>query len=212
MQVGLLQPVARLLDRGLLGAAVDMRREHADQRVAGRDHQRVVLRHQHVLEHRHAGEQADVLERARDARLLRHQVVRHALEQEQRAVAVAQAAGAALGQRLDLVPDRAVAVRERDAPLGRLVEAGDAVEHRGLAGAVRADQRGDVAAAPPRTKGRRSRRGRRSAWRDARRAGPVRVAALIRGLPSRTSRGWCGAPCRRPTARACRPGRAASRS
>ena len=29
---------------------------------------------------------------------------------------------------------------------GRLVEAGDAVEHRGLAGAVRADQRGDLAA------------------------------------------------------------------
>ena len=33
-----------------------------------------------------------------------------------------------------------------DAAFGRLVEAGDAVEHRGLAGAVRADQRGDVAA------------------------------------------------------------------
>src|SRR5215468_507871 len=29
---------------------------------------------------------------------------------------------------------------------GRLVEAGDAVEHGGLAGAVRADQRGDLAA------------------------------------------------------------------
>src|SRR5215203_2761510 len=28
----------------------------------------------------------------------------------------------------------------------RLVEAGDAVEHRGLAGAVRSDERGDVAA------------------------------------------------------------------
>ena len=37
--------------------------------------------------------------------------------------------------------------REREPPFGRLVEAGDAVEHRRLAGAVRADQRGDVAAA-----------------------------------------------------------------
>ena len=35
---------------------------------------------------------------------------------------------------------------ERQAPFGRLVEAGDAVEDRRLAGAVRADQRGDVAA------------------------------------------------------------------
>ena len=38
-------------------------------------------------------------------------------------------------------------MRERDPALGRLVEAGDAVEHRRLAGAVRPDQRGDVAAA-----------------------------------------------------------------
>ena len=36
---------------------------------------------------------------------------------------------------------------ERKAPLGRLVEAGDAIEDRRLARAVRADQRGDVAAA-----------------------------------------------------------------
>jgi hypothetical protein len=162
-----------------------MRGEHADQRIAGRDHQGIVLRHQHVLEHRHAGEQADVLERARDARLLRHQIVRHALEQEQRSVLAAQAARAAVGQRVDLVQIAPRRARARCA-LGRLVEAGDAVEHRGLAGAVRADQRGDVAAARPRTKDRRP--------RPARRKRIVRVfdaqnrgACLIRGLPSRTS-------------------------
>jgi hypothetical protein len=33
---------------------------------------------------------------------------------------------------------------ERDLAFGGLVEAGDAVEHRGLAGAVGADQRGDL--------------------------------------------------------------------
>src|SRR5438128_9097679 len=40
----------------------------------------------------------------------------------------------------------AVIMPEPDAAAAWLVEAGDAVEHRGLAGAVRADQRGDVAA------------------------------------------------------------------
>jgi hypothetical protein len=35
---------------------------------------------------------------------------------------------------------------QRDHAFGRLVEAGDAVEHRRLAGAVGADQRGDLAA------------------------------------------------------------------
>ena len=49
-----------------------------------------MLRDQQVLEHRHAGEQADVLEGAGDARLLRDLIVRHALEQEQRAVAASQ--------------------------------------------------------------------------------------------------------------------------
>ncbi len=41
----------------------------------------------------------------------------------------------------------AVGMGELHQPFGRLVEAGDAVEHRGLAGAVRPDQRGDVVAA-----------------------------------------------------------------
>ena len=75
-------------------------------------------------------------------------MVGHALEQEELAV---RRRGAprplACGGGLDVVPcvDNAVA-GEREPPFGRLVEAGDAVEHRGLAGAVRPDQRGDVAA------------------------------------------------------------------
>ena len=42
---------------------------------------------------------------------------------------------------------RGSAVAQADAAGMRLVEAGDAVEHRGLAGAVRADQRRDLALA-----------------------------------------------------------------
>ena len=41
---------------------------------------------------------------------------------------------------------RAVGLAQRDHAFGRLVEAGDAVEDRGLARAVGADERGDVAA------------------------------------------------------------------
>ena len=120
--------------------------EHAEHGVARRAHQRVVLGDQQILEHRHAGEQADVLERARDPGAAGDEIVGHALEQEQRAVAARQAAGVARGERVELVPHRGVAVGERDPSFARLVEAGDAVEHGGLAGAVRPDQRGDVAA------------------------------------------------------------------
>ena len=51
------------------------------------------------------------------------------------------------GRSASRVRPRSARRGERDAAFGRLVEAGDAVEHSGLAGAVRADQRGDVAAA-----------------------------------------------------------------
>src|SRR5262249_57853621 len=59
------------------------------------------------------------------------------------AVAANAAALAALRERIKLVPQLRRAELQRDAPLGRLVEPGDAVEDRCLAGAVRADQRGD---------------------------------------------------------------------
>ncbi len=123
-EVDLVEPVFGPLDRLLLGLAVAADAEHAEEREAGGDHQRIVLRHQQVFENRHAGEQADVLERARDLGL-----------------PVDAEAGQPLQQQL-----RAVGLAQRDHALGRLVEAGDAVEDRGLAGAVRADERGDVAA------------------------------------------------------------------
>ena len=53
---------------------------------------------------------------------------------------------------------------ERAAAGGRPVEPGHAVEHRRLAGAVRADDRGDLAGAGGEATGRRPRSGRRSAW------------------------------------------------
>src|SRR5690606_3401057 len=67
----------------------------------------------HVVEHAEPGEQADVLEGARDA----------------------EPADAVRALAADL------AAREDDAPRARRVDAGDDVERRCLAGAVRADQR-----------------------------------------------------------------------
>src|SRR5262249_51595438 len=145
-QPDLVEPHAGLLDRALLRPPIGARPEHAEKGEAGRDHQRIVLGHQQVLERRHAGEQADVLECAGDSRLLRHQVVGHALEQEQRAAMPPHAAGAAVGHRLQLLPHGGIAVVQRDPPFGGLVEAGDAVEDGGLAGAVGPDQRGDLPA------------------------------------------------------------------
>ena len=118
------------------------------KRVAGGEHQPVVLGDQQVFQHGHAGKQADVLEGAGDARLLRHQIVRHALEQIERAVRARETLRLPLSVSVSSsLQTDGIAVAERDAALARLVEAGDAVEHGGLAGAVRADQRGDVAAA-----------------------------------------------------------------
>ena len=62
---------ARILDRGPFGAAIRRQAEHAEQGKTGREHQRVVLGDQEIFQHGHAGKQADILERARDARLLR---------------------------------------------------------------------------------------------------------------------------------------------
>src|SRR5215472_16751504 len=71
-----------------------------------------------VVEHAHALEQGDVLERARDAE------------------------GGHVGRR----QMRAVAALERDRALVGVIEAADGVEQGGLAGAIRADDRHDLAA------------------------------------------------------------------
>ena len=141
------EPGARLVDRRALGLRVRGKAEHAKERIAGGEHQPVVLRDQQIFQRRHAGKQPDVLERARDPRPLRDQIIRHALEQIKRAVLVRYASGAGGGESFEFVPYRAVAVAQRQPSGARLVEAGDAVEHRGLAGAVRPDQRGDGALA-----------------------------------------------------------------
>src|SRR4051812_18431956 len=122
-KVDLVEPIACLLDRLQLRPGVAADPENAEEGEAGGDHQRVVLGDKQVLEHRHAGEQADVLEGASDLRLPGDAVAGEPLEEVRRAVRVTQ----------------------RDHALGRLVEAGDAVEDRGLAGAVRPDESGDVA-------------------------------------------------------------------
>ncbi|MCY1366341.1 hypothetical protein D9M69_532330 [compost metagenome] len=107
-----------------------------------------MLGHQQVFHHRHFLEQADVLEGARQARAV-HQVgaaehlVVQAAGELRRVDEVGRVEG--LAQHLDDVRGGATGV-EVDAPAGGLVEAGQAVEHGGLAGAVGADQRGDGAA------------------------------------------------------------------
>ena len=122
-QADALEPAARPLDRRRLGTAIAGKAEHAEHGVAGRPHQLVVLRDDQVLEHGHLAEQPDVLEGARDAGAGDAEPV-HLLEQQRVAVAM-----------------------EGELADGRLVEAGQAVEHRGLAGAVGADDRGDLALA-----------------------------------------------------------------
>ncbi len=117
------QPGPRQIDRLLLGAAPGRRADQPEKCETGSAHQRVVLRHHQVFQRRHAGEEADVLEGARDLGLFGNPEIVQPLE-------------------LDGV---AVIMRELHGARGRLVEAGDAVEHGGLAGAVRSDQRGDLA-------------------------------------------------------------------
>src|SRR4029079_2125075 len=53
--------------------------------------------------------------------------------------------------RIKLLPDNSVPALQGDAAFGGLVEPGDAIEHRGLAGAIWADQSRD--GPPPRSKG-----------------------------------------------------------
>ena len=83
-----------------------------------------MLRHDQVLEHAHAGEETDVLEGARHPGLAGDAESFHALEE----------VGAS------------VAAVERQSSDTGLVEPGETVEYRRLAGTVGADDGGDVAA------------------------------------------------------------------
>ena len=106
-----------------------------------------MLRHQQVFEHGHAGEQADVLEGAGHPRAAGDFEALHAFEQVERAAGRVRPLPAAAGEPRQRVEGGLGAMRQRDPALGGLIEAGDAVEDGGLAGAVRADDGGDFA--PP---------------------------------------------------------------
>ena len=78
----LVEPVFALFDRLPLGAAIAGQAEDAGNREARGAHQRVVLGDDQILEHGHAGEEADVLEGARHLGALRDAEIIHALEDE----------------------------------------------------------------------------------------------------------------------------------
>ncbi len=82
-QLDAIEPIAGDVDRRRLGLLVARRADEAEQRPSRCAHQRIVLRDDEVLEHRHAGKQPDVLEGAGDARAPRDLEVGHALEQEE---------------------------------------------------------------------------------------------------------------------------------
>src|SRR5260221_10038888 len=118
------EPVPRLRDRRRLGAAIGRQADEPAHGVEAGAHEPVVLRDDEGLQHPHAGEEPHIMEGARHPRLARDAEAIHTLNQE-----------------LALGPI------EREPPDARAVEAGEAVEHGGLASAVRADDGGDLA--PP---------------------------------------------------------------
>ena len=99
-----------------------------------------------ILQHRHAGKQPDILEGAGDARLRRNLEIGHAFQQKQVAGRGLAMAGAGRGQRRHIGRRGNAGAGQRKTSFRRLVKAGDAVEDGGLARAIGADQRGDVAA------------------------------------------------------------------
>ena len=77
---------SRLVDRGAFGGRGRGRSRGCRGACKPEAASAVVLGDHQVFQRRHAGEQADVLEGAGDARLLRDLMVRHALEQIERAM------------------------------------------------------------------------------------------------------------------------------
>ena len=118
------QPVTGQLDRLALGIAIARQAEQPGEGICRGPHQPVVLGDDQVLQHRHLGKQAHALKCAHHARPLRD---------------------AEPIEPFELEP--AVAVAKRQPAHARPVETGKAVEHRGLAGAVGADNGGDLAVA-----------------------------------------------------------------
>ena len=98
-----------------------------------------------IFEHGHPSEKADVLEGAGDARGSRDLEASHALQKENRAPSGCGPLFSSGGDAGQNFKRRAAPMSERNAALGRLIKPRDAVEDRGLARAVRANDRGDVA-------------------------------------------------------------------
>src|SRR5689334_18633913 len=113
----------RALDCGLRRRAVTRQADESGERKDARLHQRVVLGDDQIFENRHPGEQPDILKGASNAGAARDPEPLDAFELEYLTVLVhCEAAGA------------------------RPVEAGQAIENRSLASAVRTDDRGDLVA------------------------------------------------------------------
>src|SRR5579872_7140709 len=112
-----------LLDRLALGRAMRGKPEEPAQRIEARPHQGVMLRHHHVFKHTHAGEEPRILKGAGDPRFSCHAKPVEPLEQE--------------------IPGLAP---QGEPAAFRAVETRQTIEHRGLAGPIGADERGDMVA------------------------------------------------------------------
>src|SRR5271166_2495569 len=110
-----------------------------------------MLSHEQVFENRHPGEEPNVLEGTGHARRSRYLEAGHSLQEKDRAIGRGAPLFSLEGDVGQSVKCRAASMYERDASLAGLVEPRNAVEDRGLARAVRADDGGDVAA--PRREG-----------------------------------------------------------
>src|SRR6185437_10226053 len=74
------EPIARLLQRRRLRHTITARADKPAERVKARPAQGGVLRDDEILEHAHAGEEADVLESSGNAGIAGDAPARHALE------------------------------------------------------------------------------------------------------------------------------------
>ena len=145
-QADLVEPVLGALHRLRLGGAIGRRAEQAEHGETARQHQGVVMGDHEVFEHGHALKEANVLERPRHLGAPGDFVAWHALEEKELARFGDRVLVRRAGERFDVGARGDALARQRQTSLRRLVEAGHAIEHRGLAGAVGADERGDVAA------------------------------------------------------------------
>ena len=90
-QADAVEPAFGLIDRVVLRRSIGRRADQAEKGEARGQHQRIVLGDHQVFERGHAGKQADVLEGARDFRLLGNPEIVQPLELEVAAIVMRQA-------------------------------------------------------------------------------------------------------------------------